>query len=1140
MSEVQHLSISLWNANGLRITTVHEVLSHCLSSTLLFITETWLLSPSLLPTDWMQYHVYGVPVPSANRGSMGVTALVSPSCPFPVSQLPSPNRYTLSLKVGPYRFHCLYVPPPLSIAEFMTILSSIPSLPNTFICGDLTGDALVSPRGAAMARWLAGRPFTVLNGSLAHGVSTWVGFRDDREMNSIIDLFLTNASLMSPHLDIASDLSLGSDHRLLTLSFSFAQSSAPEPSSDTSDFTLHPRRLWNLSRLGEPDPCQLYQDTFRSSSAPLLSQLKRLVQHPPPSRPPIDDLNASLNDIIYRSLDSSVGDRPPRPSHWKKYWTQQLQDAADFRNRCYRRWRRAFGIDKVYWWHQHQQANTSFRQAVATAKRLSWQAFCKSLESDFTKAISKVKQLKRRHQSSASFSHPDGPSKAVEIMATHLASVYDGSLLPSTRPTPIPTPSSPLSLGSFGPSPNGSTLLGTSLSGSSFPGSTSFNLSSHGSTPSTTFFYNSPFAPLTIQTYIGQLPTRKAPGTDHIKAEMLKPISTEISHLLSWFFSLCCQWSYVPSPWRHAQVFPIFKKGDPSLPSNYRPISLTSVFRKLLELSLAPWLTSVSPRLDLAQGGFRPRRSALDQALCLHELMQSYYRRSHRFPVVAFLDIKSAYDTVDRRVIWDALSRSGAGSSPCLPLLVHLFDDVSVSVLVSNHSSAPFSPVTGVLQGSVLSPHLYSVYINTLPSLLRQVVAPATHLVPSSGRSDAGMVPVNSLLFADDVAVIGSAKSVKEMLKLCEDHSLSLGYRWNPLKCAVLNHPTSSPSSSGSTQLNLYSTPLPLVDKFVYLGMPFVKTGLSAASVLPLRSPGVLQLMGILNKIGVNRQGFSLLLCARIYSTFVRPKFEYGLAISKFTATQVKEIDRLQDRCLRMMVGGHATSSTLVIKHMTTLPSMHHRIDVLTTRFCLRARSLPGSCLLSLLSTTLPVSRIKIHLEKNSLFLALPSPSPSSDTKLKTFFSQYRERQIISLVTSTTQVLLSACRPALVVDPILYVPATRAERSLLVRWRLGWLPGKPEDCPCGRNRRSRRHFLECDLIPSFLWSDLPRCPPGSYPIDFALSSLPLGRSARCPPWWSSLLLMLWHIQHLCRPDRNLPIDPSPGASWYSRSSARPD
>ncbi|KAG1248652.1 hypothetical protein G6F65_019503 [Rhizopus arrhizus] len=119
--------------------------------------------------------------------------------------------------------------------------------------------------------------------------------------------------------------------------------------------------------------------------------------------------------------------------------------------------------------------------AVANAKRLSWQAFCKSLESDFTKAISKVKQLNRRHQSSSSFSHPDGPSKAVEVMASHLASVFDGSLLPSTRPPPPSSPSSlSLPLGLHGSPPSG-----TSPSGP--PGSS-----------------NSLFAPLTLHMYIGR------------------------------------------------------------------------------------------------------------------------------------------------------------------------------------------------------------------------------------------------------------------------------------------------------------------------------------------------------------------------------------------------------------------------------------------------------------------------------------------------------------------------------------------------------------------------------------------------------------------------------------------------------------
>ncbi|KAG1442624.1 hypothetical protein G6F56_010990 [Rhizopus delemar] len=434
--------MSLWNANGLRATTVHEVLSHCFSSSLLFITETWLLSPSLLPTDWMQYHVYGVPVASTSRGSMGVTALVNPSCPYTITQLPSANRYTLSLKVGPFRVHCVYVPPPLSNSDFLSVLSSIPSLPNTIICrdfnarlGDLTGDHLVSARGRSMLQWLSISSFEVLNGSLARGVPTWLGFRDGAEMSSVIDLFLTNSSLVSPCLDIASDLSLGSDHRLLHLSFSFdpliqsEQDSSALPGVTTSSSSLElvpsggTRSLQALSRYVSFSICSPNLSTEAVGSTP----------------------------SVFLSLDSSVGDRPPRPSHWKKYWTSDLQASADRRNMFYRRWRRASGIDKVFWWNKHQQANISFRQAVATAKRLSWQAYCKSLESDFIKATAKVKQLKRRHQSSASFSHPDGPSKAVEVMATHLASVYDGSLLPSTRPPLIPTHSTPFSLGFLAP-----------------------------------------------------------------------------------------------------------------------------------------------------------------------------------------------------------------------------------------------------------------------------------------------------------------------------------------------------------------------------------------------------------------------------------------------------------------------------------------------------------------------------------------------------------------------------------------------------------------------------------------------------------------------------------------------------------------
>ncbi|KAG1394847.1 hypothetical protein G6F58_012055 [Rhizopus delemar] len=79
-------------------------------------------------------------------------------------------------------------------------------------------------------------------------------------------------------------------------------------------------------------------------------------------------------------------------------------------------------------------------------------------------------------------------------------------------------------------------------------------------TSSLTHSTHSIFSPATLTLLIDQLSIRKAPGADHLKAEILKPISTDLSHLLSWFFSLCSQWSYVPSLWRHAQAYPIFKK----------------------------------------------------------------------------------------------------------------------------------------------------------------------------------------------------------------------------------------------------------------------------------------------------------------------------------------------------------------------------------------------------------------------------------------------------------------------------------------------------------------------------------------------------------------------------------------------------
>ncbi|KAG0744805.1 hypothetical protein G6F24_016013 [Rhizopus arrhizus] len=94
------LTIGLWNANGLQESTADDLLRHCQSFSLVFITETWLLPPHRIRTSWTQFNLYGSPVINSYRGSQGVSALVSPRCPMAVVQFPVHTKYALGLRLG--------------------------------------------------------------------------------------------------------------------------------------------------------------------------------------------------------------------------------------------------------------------------------------------------------------------------------------------------------------------------------------------------------------------------------------------------------------------------------------------------------------------------------------------------------------------------------------------------------------------------------------------------------------------------------------------------------------------------------------------------------------------------------------------------------------------------------------------------------------------------------------------------------------------------------------------------------------------------------------------------------------------------------------------------------------------------------
>ena len=82
---------------------------------------------------------------------------------------------------------------------------------------------------------------------------------------------------------------------------------------------------------------------------------------------------------------------------------------------------------------------------------------------------------------------------------------------------------------------------------------------------------------------LSQLDPSKSPGPDGWHPRFIKEAAEQLVTPLQILFRKFLDSGFIPNQWKTANVIPIFKKGSHKLPSNYRPISLTSVICKVLE-----------------------------------------------------------------------------------------------------------------------------------------------------------------------------------------------------------------------------------------------------------------------------------------------------------------------------------------------------------------------------------------------------------------------------------------------------------------------------------------------------------------------------------------------------------------------------
>lgn len=211
-----------------------------------------------------------------------------------------------------------------------------------------------------------------------------------------------------------------------------------------------------------------------------------------------------------------------------------------------------------------------------------------------------------------------------------------------------------------------------------------------------------------------------AVGTDNLNIKMLLYSCPFILPYLTHIVNYVIECGTFPLQWKSALVTALPKCKNPSGLNDLRPISILCVLSKLTERIMNLQLKSYFEKNNLLpdnQSGFRKNHSCSTALLQVtDEILKA--TDSDKVTVLVLLDYSKAFDRINHKLLLGILSYYGV-SEDAGRLLSSFLIGRSQRVKLNNEISDPLQIISGVPQGSVISPLLFSIYVSMLTSNLK-------------------------------------------------------------------------------------------------------------------------------------------------------------------------------------------------------------------------------------------------------------------------------------------------------------------------------------------------------------------------------------------------------------------------------------